>query len=304
MSFFLNLLFASAWALSPFGSVHDLVHIKNPWHGFDAAGPVLTVVRVQKFQSDSCGRWIQAVLSDAPGTEWSPGSAYLAWQPWEPKELDAVVSCRNFPCDVKLDSSETSRMAMTKSANRLHEYQTLVQNRVFQYKKTEVRRPYEFPGDPIDPWQYLGQYLGQFLGRTGNFTKERRPQVGQFYMRKLDFASDKIQPLRQVLDRRTQSSSSGKSSEKEATVWLRDIYTNHYFDSWGEWTHLVCVGDSGTDLLLVQSLVVELDLLKKTDLLSRMMRGKMRSAVEENGARYLDKAYERFFAKVTHLRNG
>lgn len=276
---------ASTWALSPFGSVPELVRDRNPWHGFDADGPVLTVVRIQEFQTDSCESWIRALLSDLPGAEGSlkPGS-FSDWTPWSAQDLDSVVSCKKFPCEVKLNSAETSQLAKKSDKDRLKEFQSLILTRISHYMKTEERKSSEFPGDPIHPWKHFE--------KLGFASSQKRPKAPVLYLRKLDFAPRKTRVLRQILDRR--SASSGKlPSEREATVWLRDVYTDHYFDSWGEWTHLKCKGASGKEVLLVQSLVVELDLLKKTDLYSRMMRGKMRSVIRENGSHYLNSAYER-----------
>jgi hypothetical protein len=48
---------------------------------------------------------------------------------------------------------------------------------------------------------------------------------------------------------------------------------------------------------VIQVLIVELDLLKKTDLISKIMRGKMKSAIEENGQAYLNRAWNRIKSK-------
>src|SRR5256885_12329648 len=50
------------------------------------------------------------------------------------------------------------------------------------------------------------------------------------------------------------SVSAPSSFEKEATLWLRDVYTDHYFDSWGEWSHLTCRGTSKKEIVLIQAL--------------------------------------------------
>jgi len=108
-------------------------------------------------------------------------------------------------------------------------------------------------------------------------------------VRRLDFGPGKMRPVRQVLDRRF------ASSPDEAVVWLRDAYSAHYFDSWGEWIDLSCDPKSRS-LVLVQVLLVELDLMKDTDIFSKLGRGKMKSAVEENGSHYLDQTFQKIKA--------
>jgi hypothetical protein len=54
----------------------------------------------------------------------------------------------------------------------------------------------------------------------------------------------------------------------------------------------------------VQALLVELDLMKKTDLFSRMMRSKMRSAVQDNGLDYLETGFERLKQRATPSSSG
>src|SRR4051812_7233498 len=112
----LNFVFAATGlVLSPFGAVQDLLRSENPWHGFDAQEAVLTVVRVHRIQSTACHEWIQALLSDAQGKALLPeeqdGSwshAWKAWEPWSSDDKNAVQSCNQFPCNVKLNNTETS----------------------------------------------------------------------------------------------------------------------------------------------------------------------------------------------------
>src|SRR5206468_3927654 len=96
----------------------------------------------------------------------------------------------------------------------------------------------------------------------------------------------KIRALHQVLDQRFKAS----ARRDQATLWIRDVYTDHYFDSWGEWAQVRCESDG---IYLLQALLVDFDLLKKGDIFSGMMKGKMRSTFEENGKIYLEQRYER-----------
>ncbi len=290
----LNFVFAaSGMVLSPFGPVSEFLQKDNPWHGFDSQDAVLVIARAQKIQSSSCSKWIDTIYSESAGTVLLPqekdgkwGQALKEWDPWSEDEKDAVEDCERFPCDVKLNETETHAMKAANKADRLKEYVRLIQLRTVFYKNTQVRGNYEFPGNPVEPWSELE--------KRGFYSKLKRPEIPVLSLRKLDFGKGKVREIKQVLDRRAAKDPSGL----EATVWVRDAYTNHYFDSWGEWTHVSCSAPSGKEVLLVQALLVEFDLLKKNDLASRIMRGKMRSAIEENGTHFLDQAYERWARQV------
>lgn len=284
---------ATGLALAPFGNVSSLTQAKNPWHGFRAEDPVLWVVRAQKVESADCKNWIQALLDDSPkdaiemkGTdEASFTQAWKAWGPWGEEDLSAVQECDDFPCAVKLDESEVKKMASVSAEARQQKFFSLVLNRISGYMKTQQRKAYEFEGDPVDPWKLLEKKEYSSQTPTGS------PAI---WLRKLDFAPDKIRPIRQALDVRTSKNSSGT----EATLWVRDVYTDHYFDSWGEWIQVSCQGPKNKTIYVSQALIVELDLLKKTDLISKMMRGKMRNAIQENGYIFLDHQFQRVKAKA------
>lgn len=282
------LLFAKfAWAgtvLAPFGAIEDLVVKKNPWHGFDANGPVLTVVRVQSDQlldSRTCQDWTTDHSTQYGHlVGFKKETLFGAWEPWTKKDIDAVNDCDDFPCDVKLNSKETQVLAKSSIADRKSKYFEVVRSRIDHYLKTERRGEYEFPGNPVDPWA--------LLRKEGFASKLSLPGMPSLYERKLDFGQDSFRPLRQILDIRFSKSAAGNLFE--SVSWLRDIYTDHYFDSWGEWTWVQCDLNS-KKVTVVQALLVEMDLLKKTDLLSRLGRGRMRSAVEKFGNQYLHDRY-------------
>jgi hypothetical protein len=87
------------------------------------------------------------------------------------------------------------------------------------------------------------------------------------------------------------------SSPTEYLSVLRDVYTNHFFDGWGEYLDVSCEVDSGA-VWLAQGLVVDLDLLKKGDLFSVISRSKMREAFSDTGSRYLERIAEKLKEQV------
>ncbi len=300
--------FQSALALSglllvPFGSVDELAKTQNPYFGFEAQGPVLWMARIEKRLTQSCAEWTRAVLAETQemGVEVSGpiqefqswNSGFKEWEPWGKNDLEAVVHCHKFPCAVKFDSNETSQMAGTSEENRLQKFKSLVMNRTMRAFQTQERKEYEFPGVPVEPWGFLASH--------GFLTSLTLPLRGTSWLRKIDFAPGSIRTIRQVLERRIAENSSGT----EAVVWVRDAYTDHYFDGWGEWIQVSC--DSGTtpsQVRVVHALVVELDELKKSNLLAQLMRGKVKSAVEKAGRNYLDQAFIRISNRVQISMNG
>jgi hypothetical protein len=279
---------AVGFNLAPFGSISSLTQAKNPWQGFHSEDPVLWVLRVQKVESGECKNWIQGLLDEVPQNsteikgegDSSFTEAAKVWAPWDEDDLNAVTDCDDFPCAVKLDESEVKKLASIGSEQRQAKFFGLVQNRMAHYVKTQERKAYEFPGDPVDPWKLL---------EKKGYPSQKGTLSPSLWLRKLDFAPDKIRAIRQVLDVRKGKNSSGT----EATVLIRDVYTDHYFDSWGEWTHVSCEGLKNKTIYVSQALIVELDLLKKTDLISKIMRGKMRGAIEENGYTYLENRFQK-----------
>ena len=69
-------------------------------------------------------------------------------------------------------------------------------------------------------------------------------------------------------------------------MWVRDAYTAHYFEGWGEWARLTC-DPAGGDALISHALFVELDQLKKNDLVVRISSAKIVNAFRESAFRYL-----------------
>jgi len=291
--------FASAVSgliLSQFGPVSELVQKSNPWYGFEALDAVLFVARAQHIENTDCSKWIHALAEDSygikvpsPNSEASWTQAWKAWDTWNKDDLSAVLECKDFPCAVKFNQTEVSEMAGSKPERRFRKFLGLVMNRAVQYGKTQERKEYEFPGAPVDPWK--------LFEKKGFVSSVRHPPTSNLWLRKVDFAPDQIRAIRQVLDRRVMKLPRGSG----ATVWVRDAYTDHYFDSWGEWSQISCDPAPSKGVTLVQALAIELDLLKKSDLISKIMHGKMKSAVEDNGYIYMNKAYQRMKSAVAKV---
>jgi hypothetical protein len=290
---------ATGLFLIPFGNVSELVRSQKPWNGFFAQDPILWVVRAQEVKTSDCQKWVQALVEDSPKPVLNAERADLGLSdlaqpgsPWFEKDKEPVTDCDGFPCAVKLNSSEAKQMEKVSEDKRFQKYLSLVKDRLSLYLKSQVRQAYEFPGKPMDPWE--------LFDKKGFRTSLKRPDDIKLWARKIEFASNKTKPIHQILDWRATKSSSGL----EAAVWMRDVYTDHYFDSWGEWLHVSCSSAQAKSVQVVQGLVVELDLLKKTDLLSKMMKGKMRSAVQEGGTPHLEKQFNRLKAQVQKSGSG
>ncbi|MFL5812189.1 MAG: hypothetical protein ACJ763_01315 [Bdellovibrionia bacterium] len=270
--------------LNPFGAAPEVLQSGKPWFAFEAQGPVLQLVRVQKLPAKNCSAWIEAATS-VPGDELIPlrpsdtaEVLYRDWQPWTEKDLDPIRECDDFPCMVKLNSAEVDSMKKTSEDERVMKFHSLILDRTHRYIKSQARKGYEFPGDPVDPWA--------LFEKRGFKPEVSRPSTPVLFARKLNFAPDKMLTMHQVLDRRV-----GKSSS-EAVVWTRDIYTDHYFDSWGEWSSVQCDSSLG-EVVVIESLLSEMDLLKSKSIFAHAAFGKYRSAFEENGKVFLNKQFER-----------
>jgi hypothetical protein len=205
-----------------------------------------------------------------------------SWTPWSEKDLEAIQDCDDFPCKVKLDQAEVDSMKKSSKEDRVLKFHSLVLERVGRYLKTQARKAYEIPGDPVDPWKLFEE--------RGFKISASRPEAPVIYVRKLNFAPDKMLTIHQVLDRRVARTTGATSSE--AVAWTRDVYTDHYFDSWGEWSSIHCNASSG-ELVAIQSLLTEMDLLKSKSIFAHAVFGKYRSAFEEHGKIYLDGQFER-----------
>lgn len=290
--------------LHPFGSVGSLLKEKTVWRGFEAQGPVLLVARAERWPlvgtGTHCSKWgtaLEGIGQDALLMVHGKGASlavdkasWTAWAPWSSEDKAILEGCKEVPCLIKLDPSEIAEMrALPKLIEvRQGKLFELVQRRVARYLETSERRGYEMPGQPVDPWDWIEKKGFTTPGAR----REASPRKDNLRVRKLDWAPGQLKPLRQVLDERVTIAAQAGSQSVRAARWMRDLYTSHYFDSWGEWAYLDCDAERG-EAVLVQALVVELDLLKKNNVLARMGRPKMRKAIEEQGAAYLDKQADR-----------
>ena len=219
---------------APIGSpVGDLVKKENPWHGFVARDPVLTSMRVQKVNG-ACEPWIRALIEDVAGkaipasTREAWDGAVPAWAPWRKDDLEAIIECEDMPCAVKLNQQETTQMASVEKEVRRQKFLDVVWDRIKKYLKTQERDEYEFPGKPVDPWKVF-QTLGLKTGLTPSSKIELSVRV-------VDLSPGRIRAVRQVMDQRLAVA----RDRHEAALWRRDVYTDHYFDSWGEWMDVSC----------------------------------------------------------------
>ncbi|MBI2605389.1 MAG: hypothetical protein HYW49_04840 [Deltaproteobacteria bacterium] len=283
--------------LAPYGAVSALApQDGTPAFQFHSEDPVLNITRIQKTKMPTlaaCEKAVRALQNLPLGSVFSGGSvrAFKDWGPWNEDDRDAAEGCDDFPCKVKLDANEVARMKKSPPPSRIETLASLAQARAARYLKTGIRAEYEFPGAPTDPWKWFDD---------NGFKTLTRPAAPVLRARKLDLVPGKMRPLRQILDCRyafvkkaVPKGAAAKGGAKtngdgiEAALWIRDVYTAHYFDSWGEWYGVSC--DPKTLMLVtVASLHAEFDLLKKNDLISRISRPKMRGAIKENGSHYLE----------------
>jgi hypothetical protein len=286
--------------LGAFGGVDQLLTTANPWRGFqDSDSPKVVSYRVQHVENEPCAPWVKAFMEDPRGVhlgnpekhakwpEWGGWPAWKegwrSWEPWAGDDIDAVKDCTGYPCDVKLNQAEAAQMKAAPKEERLQKFFDIVQARSERYVKTGDRKEYEFPGDPVEPWAYLE--------KQGLHSTVKRPEAADLWVRKNNLDPKRMKTLHQVLDRRSAKNAAGTSAE----LWVRDVYTDHYFDGWGEWASLTCdpKGAPNAGVTVVQALFLEVDLLKKNDIISRIGRGKLKGAIEESGKQYLDTAFAR-----------
>jgi hypothetical protein len=272
---------ASTVSISPYGPLSSLLNKDNPWKVFRADDPILTAVRAQVLSPRDCESWITALSEDRrniTAIQLAANDKDQNWGPWLPlesKELDAIQDCSKFPCNVKFDAAETEQMKKAQKGDRAAKFLALIWARARDYQKSEVRKPYEFPGGITDPWAGFEK-----RGLKSDLAKPATQDLG---VRVLDFKQSRVRPIRQLLDRRVAIS----SDRQQASIWLRDVYTDHYFDGWGEWASIQCE-PAKHDIVVTMALSIELDLLKKTDLFSSLAKGSMRDSVRKLAIQYLD----------------
>ncbi|MGZ3697017.1 MAG: hypothetical protein ACXWPM_06910 [Bdellovibrionota bacterium] len=239
--------------------------------------PVVELQRTMKFQSQvPCASWITALETIPRGTTLgdplspdAPAKLDEAWGPWAQKDLLAEQKCEAFPCSIKFNRQEIAQLRAEPPEKRHTKVLDLVLARSYRYEHQPIPEVYEFPQAPQNP----------FVGTP--------PGDPQLWARTLILGDgQKVPPIRQILERRFQS------TPDSAKLSMRATYSDHYFDGWGEVSSVSCDAKSGT-VTLNQRLSVELDLLKKRDLISLIAHGRMRSAIEEQGEVYLNGLVEK-----------
>lgn len=274
-------------------SPRELLAQASPWRGFEALDPLLSLVRLEKITKGCRGAMdrVSGLLPMPAAATIDAASLAKGWGAGDEDYLSAIEKCDSFPCGVKLNQAEVEALDKKSKKEREALFREQVLQRALKALKTGERKEYEFAGDPIDPFAFFVKKgfpaLGTLLSGSGKL-----PGAQQVWARKLDLAPGKMRILRQVIQARIEKTAT------EVRLEMRDLYTAHYFDSWGEWVQVQCdpvvAGASPTPEsgVLIQSLVVEFDLLKKNDLISRISKGKMRNGVRERGSQYLDQQAE------------
>jgi hypothetical protein len=243
---------------------------------FQSNGPMLRSIRVSKRAvgvGETCEGMLARIRSHPIGAPFALDSPtrFAGWDGW-PDDIDAVEGCDGFPCKIKFNEPESLAIAAKPKEGRLAETLKQVEGRVSEYTKSFKRHGYDLPEDPVDPWNLFVTH-----GHAIPHSLEKAKPT--FFARKLKFGeTGSYHPLRQIFDERT-------FTEKGRLVRIsRDVYTAHYFDGWGEWLEARCSKD-GKTVYLLQDLLMEFDLLKNTDLFSRIARPKMRQGVDQESLR-------------------
>jgi hypothetical protein len=281
---------ASAIVIHPDGKLSTLLDKSNPWRGYQTSNAILAAIRASRVHVENCAPWTHALINDSRSVRLGmPQSAskkdhWSTWFPLEKDEIEAIEECHEQPCDIKLNDAEVAQMASTPKDKRIEKFLSEVQKRGEAYEKNGVRSGYEYKGAISDPWAEFKK-----LGLTSGLPLPGKPSLG---LRKLDFHNDRARPIRQLVDRRAAitakaPSKTGKAKSEEATIWIRDVYSNHYFDSWGEWGDIQCDPDRH-EVTATLAVVLEFDVLKNTGILSSISRGSAKSSMRGLMNDYLD----------------
>lgn len=274
------------WDVATLWNGDRALFIEKGSRHFESDGPMLRSIRVSKRvlkSGESCNDAIAKIRSHPIGEVFlfAKPDRFRGWGGWD-DDIDSVEKCNGFPCKIKFNELETLAVAAKSKDERLKEALNRVEARVRTYEKSSRRGGYDLVGDPVDPWK-------MFVSLGNEIPAAILKMKPSFFARKLRFGEGSYKPLRQIFDERT-------FEEKGRMVRIaRDIYTSHYFDGWGEWLEARCsVNGNGQELFILQDLVMEFDLLKNTDLFSRIARPKMRQGVEQESLKYQKAQAERF----------
>jgi hypothetical protein len=270
-----------AIVLDPYGNVNTLLEKSNPWRTFYDDGPVLAEIRVSREEASNCRAWENAFFNNSrevrlgkPRTT-TGETQWATWFPMEPRESESIENCHQQPCEIKLSDPEVGKMAAAAKADKLNVYLSSVIARGDAYLKDGTRTPYEYSGGISDPWKTFEK-----LGLKGDLSMPSTPNVG---LRKLDFHNDRARVIRQMVDRRVMSS----KDQTESTLWLRDVYTNHYFDSWGEWGNITC-DPIKREATLTLAVTLEFDVLKNNGLLASVAKRSAKNSMRDLMENYLN----------------
>lgn len=264
------------WDVASLWSGDRVLFTEKGSRHFESDGPMLRSIRVSKRilnPGEKCDQAIAVIRSYPIGESFTFGNAdrFRGWDNWA-DDIDAVEKCGGFPCKIKFNEPESLAIAARPKEGRLQEMLKQVEARMNEYVKSAHRGGYDLPEDPLDPWKVFASH-GHELPSAMSRTKV------SFFTRKLRFGEGSYRPLRQVFDERT------IEAKGKIIRIARDIYTAHYFDGWGEWLEARCSTD-GKELFLLQDVLMEFDLLKNTDIFSRIARPKMRQGVEQESLKY------------------
>jgi hypothetical protein len=288
---FWSVAVASALVLTPYGNINSVLEKKNPFHGFQSDDPVLSGVRIERETTTDCSVWVRAFINNTRSIKMGRPTSFVnetqwsAWLPIEKNEKEAIEECHEEPCSVKLNEAEVKLMADTPDAQRFQKYLGLVIDRADAYVKNQTRSSYEYAGGITDPWKYFDQ--------NGYKSELAMPASASLGLRTLDFHNSRARPIRQMVDRRLAIA----PDFSKATIWVRDIYTNHYFDSWGEWGNITCE-PSQHQVTVTLAVNVEFDVLKNTGLFASISRGSARSSMQSTTEEYLDTWWEQIKASA------
>jgi hypothetical protein len=198
---------------------------------------------------------------------------------------EAIQDCDDFPCDVKLSQDETKIMKSTQPSNRLKVFRDLILKRV----QSSVRDEFE-SGKRVDlkQWFLNRPELKDIFTSGSGWEESSVFYQGSFLgQRVLKLNSDRMKPTRQIFK------VSLFREGDQMILFSQDLYSSHFFDGWADIVSLSC-DRVDSQLGVTQSLVVDFDLLKNTDLLSSIAKPQMRDAIRTQGMLTLEENFKKF----------
>ena len=145
---------ANPVSVHPYGTLSALLDKDSPWRVFRSDDPILTSIRADRLlftKGEDCAMWTRSLIEDHQGiTPLDPTMS--GWTPFESKARDAIDDCDSFPCAIKTNKEESSRMEKSPKKDRFATFLSIVNARAQEYMKSGTRSPYEFPGGISEPW--------------------------------------------------------------------------------------------------------------------------------------------------------